>query len=456
MKFITHLALFIFLLTQTNLIQANNCFAAVNLRIDNKEIPKVKILFGSTSKNNLQAKLDIEEILNKVKRNLQTTDLFTIVQRANITAVAAATNDDFSIEKVPDFIKYSNAGVGMLLVVDANFSQAGDLEIKVRLWDVLDERQLFGKFYASNRGNYKTMANLIADEIFKAATGEKAGHFNSKIAYIAESGNASRRMKRIVTMDFDGEDFRYLTNGRDLVLTPIFAKGQFSQGQDEILFVRFFAQKPQIYSLDTNNALVRKVGSFRGTTFAPTINPKDSDIIAFSVIDDGNSNIYQMNLYTNQNTRLTSTRAIDTTPSYSPDGKYIAFSSDRSGGEQIYVMNNEGRDVRKITSGNATYSKPVWSPDGKFIAFTKIQSNQFSIGVIDVDGRNEKTITRGYLVEGAKWSPNSRYLIYSKKDSDYGKASIPKLYIVDVLTGYERKLPTPENEGATDPDWVLS
>jgi TolB protein len=295
------------------------------------------------------------------------------------------------------------------------------------------------------------MANLISDEIFKAATGEKSGHFNSKIAYIAESGSASRRIKRIVTMDFDGGNFRYLTNGRDLVLTPIFVKGQ-----DEILFVRFFGQKPQIYSLDTNNALVRKVGSFRGTTFAPTINPNDSNIVAFSVIDDGNSNIYQMNLETNQTNRLTSTRAIDTTPSYSPDGKYIAFSSDRAGSEQIYIMNNEGRDVRKITRESANYSKPIWSPDGKFIAFTKIQSNQFSIGVIDVDGKNEKTITSGYLVEGAKWSPNSRYLIYSRKDSDYGKASIPKLYIVDVLTGFERKLPTPENEGASDPDWVLS
>jgi TolB protein len=444
------ITLFFFLI-----VQANNCLAAINLRIDNKEIPKVKILFGSTSKNDLQAKVDIEEILNKVKRNLQTTDLFTILQRSNIAAIAAATNDDFSIEKVPDFIKYSNAEVGMLLVVDANFSQNGDLEIKVRLWDVLDERQLFGKFYASNRGNYKKMANLISDEVFKAATGEKSGHFNSKIAYIAESGNASRRMKRIVTMDFDGDNFRYLTNGRDLVLTPIFA-GQKNGQQDEILFVRFFSQKPQIYSLDTNNALVRKVGSFRGTTFAPTINPKEGNIIAFSVIDDGNSNIYQMNLSSNQTTRLTSTRAIDTTPSYSPDGKYIAFSSDRTGSEQIYIMNNAGRDVRKITSGSGTYSKPVWSPDGKFISFTKIQAGQFSIGIIDVDGRNEKTITSGYLVEGAKWSPNSRYLIYSKKDGDYGKASIPKLYVVDVLTGFERKLPTPESEGATDPDWVTN
>lgn len=447
MKFITRIILFFFILAQTN-----NCLAAVNLRIDNKEIPKVKILFGSASKNTPQAKSDIDEILNRVKRNLQNTDLFEPTQRpSNISAVAAGNVDDLSIEKVPDFVKYSSAGFGMLLVVDANFNQIGDLEIKVRLWDVLDERQLFGKFYASNRGNYKKMSNLISDEIFKAATGEKMGHFDSQITYIAESGGALKRMKRIVTMDFDGDNLRYLTNGRDLVLTPIFVRKK-----DEILFVRFFGEKPQIYSLDTNNALVRKVGSFRGTTFAPTINPQNSDIIAFSVIDNGNSNIYQMNLSNNQTTRLTNTKAIDTTPSYSPDGKYLAFSSDRSGSEQIYIMNNEGRDVRKISSDSGSYSKPVWSPDGKFIAFTKIKANQFSIGMIDVDGRNEKTLTSGYLVEGAKWSPNSRYLIYSKKSGAYGRGSIPRLYLIDVLTGFERQIPTPESEGATDPDWVMN
>ena len=435
--------------------------AAINFRIDSKDIPKTRILINTTEKNNPQAgavRADLEEILSRVKRNLKSTDLFDITQKDGVVAV------DLSIEKVPDFVRYSSAGVGMLLVVDGNFNQAsstlrssplaqpsGDLEIKVRLWDVLDERQLFGKFYSSNKSNYKKMSSLISDEIFKAATGEKIGHFDSKIAYIAESGNATKRVKRIVIVDFDGENRRYLTNGRDLVLTPIF-----SRQKNEILFVRFFGEKPQIYSLDTNNALVRKVGSFRGTTFAPTVSPADANLIAFSVIENGNSNIYQMNLFTNQTIRLTNTKAIDTTPSYSPDGKYLVFSSDRSGGEQLYIMNADGSNVKKISTDNASYSKPMWSPDGKFIAFTKLKSNQFSIGVIDVDGRNEKTLTSGYLVEGAKWSPSGRYIIYSRKNGAYGKASIPKLDVIDVLTGFERELPTPENEGATDPDWVMN
>ena len=277
------------------------------------------------------------------------------------------------------------------------------------------------------------------------------GHFDSKITYVAESGGVLKRVKRIVIMDFDGENRRYLTNGRDLVLTPIF-----SHQKNEILFVRFFGEKPQIYSLDTNNALVRKVGGFRGTTFAPTVSPADPNVIAFSVIENGNSNIYQMNLFTNQTTRLTNTRAIDTTPSYSPDGKRLVFSSDRGGSEQLYIMSSDGGNAKKISTDSGSYSKPMWSPDGKFIAFTKLKANQFSIGMIDVDGRNEKTLTSGYLVEGAKWSPSGRYIIYSRKNGSYGKASVPRLYVIDVLTGFEREIPTAENEGATDPDWVMN
>ena len=76
----------------------------------------------------------------------------------------------------------------------------------------------------------------------------------------------------------------------------------------------------------------------------------------FSLIKDGNSDIYEMNLSTNQLTRLTHDQGIDTTPSYSPDGSKIVFSSDRSGTQKIYVMNsNYLEEIRVITSNKYEY-----------------------------------------------------------------------------------------------------
>ncbi|MFT5703738.1 MAG: TolB protein [Rickettsiales bacterium] len=426
---------------------------AVNFKIDSRDIPKTKILVNATANANSQnqnaPRAAIGEILSRIKNNLQSTDLFEIVQRS-IPNSKARSDNDLSIENIPDFAKYNSYGVGMILIMDVKFNQDEELEIKMRLWDSLDERQIFGKFYSASNDNYKKLANLISDEIFKAGTGETMGNFDSKIVYISESGRATKRVKRIVTMDFDGENSRYLTSGRDLVLTPIFSQ------KNEILFVRFFGSSPQIYNLDTRNMLVRKVGGFRGTTFAPNISRKNPNLLAFSMIKNGNSNIYQMNLFTNQIEQLTNSRSINTTPSYSPDGSQIVFSSDRSGSEQLYIMNSNGGSDRKIRTERGSYSKPMWSPDGRSIAFTRLRDNLFNIGIIDADGRNQKNLTSGYLVEGAKWSPSGRYIIYSRKNGAYGKASIPKLWIIDVLTGFERELPTNPNEGATDPDWIMN
>ncbi|MDA9231136.1 hypothetical protein N9O56_01005 [Rickettsiales bacterium] len=439
---------------------SNNSFAAIGFDINNDDLPKSKILIYGFNVEDVRIKKDVEKILLQIKENLLSTNLFEIIDSNNYLKYFEARKQNFpnpedlmlAIDKIPDFDKYLSSGIDSILIVDFRFNEVESrLESKIRLWDILDERQLFGKYYTSAYDRYKKMSNLVSNEIFKSLTGEKIGHFDTQILYVAESGNPRNRRKRIAIMDFDGENHYYLTDGADLVLTPIF-----SGKKQEIIFLRYFRDKPQLFYLDLDNKFISKLSNVKETTFAPAAHPLNSDLLLFSVIESGNANIFEMNRYNNRVTKITSRRGINTTPSYSPDGNKIAFSSDRYGSEKIYVMNYDGSNVKKISKGGGSYSKPIWSPDGSLIAFTKIQANRFYIGVMAPDGSSERTISSGYLVEGAKWSPNSRYLIYSKKKSPYGKSSIPKLYISDIITGYERMLNTPKMEGATDPDWGLN
>jgi TolB protein len=455
MKFYRNFLFFILALCLAN--QAN---AAVSLKVKSKDLGKSKILFFGFNSPNPKLDSDIAVIFDKVKANLKTTDLFEIIKQEGvleesslsvfgITQNEAINPQEASVEAVPNFEKYSKSGVSAIVIGAFVYNDQGELEVRIRMWDVLDQRQLFGKFYTASQDNFRKLSALISNEIFKGITGEKIGHFDSKIIYISESGSFSRRIKKISSIDLDGSSRRLLTDGRDLVLTPIF-----SRKKNEIYYLRYFEGKPQIFSLDSINLRSKKLGGFRGTTFSAGTNPKDENLILLSAIIDGNSDIYEFNIEENIAKRLTKSPAIDTTPCYSPDGKKIVFASDRDSGQQIYVMDSNGSSVKRISSGNGSYAKPVWSPDGSLIAFTKSKSGQFFIGVMAPNGKGEKLLTGSYMAEGARWSPSGRYLIYSKKKSPFGRDSIPRLYVIDIITGYEFEVPTPENEGASDPDWA--
>jgi TolB protein len=152
-------------------------------------------------------------------------------------------------------------------------------------------------------------------------------------------------------------------------------------------------------------------------------------------------------LVTRRTTRLTRGRCIDTSPCYSPDGKYIVFNSDRGGTQQLYIMDSDGANIRRLSFSNGRYATPVWSPRGDWIAFTKFGSQGFYIGIIHPDGTGERMLTSGNLVEGPTWSPNGRVVMFSHQD--YSRKE--KIFSVDI-TGYNKhEIATPNN--AIDPEW---
>ena len=67
-----------------------------------------------------------------------------------------------------------------------------------------------------------------------------------------------------------------------------------------------------------------------------------------SLAQNGMTDIYEMDMRTQAINRLTHSASIDTSPSYSPDGKQIVFNSDRGGSQQLYVMDVDGDNVRRL------------------------------------------------------------------------------------------------------------
>ncbi|NVJ91086.1 MAG: Tol-Pal system protein TolB [Methylocystaceae bacterium] len=319
----------------------------------------------------------------------------------------------------------------------------GQLAIQFRLWDVSAEQQMIGLAYNTVADNWRRVAHIIADAIYQRITGE-SGYFDTRVVYVAESGPANKRVKRLAIMDQDGANHRFLTDGSDMVLTP-----RFSPTLQEITYLSYYKNKPRVYLFNIDSGRQAVLGDFPGMTFAPRFS-FDGTKVVMSMAQDGNSDIYTMDIATRQTRRLTTHSSIDTSPSYSPDGSQITFNSDRGGSQQIYVMDSNGKNVHRISFGKGNYATPVWSPRGDLIAFTKMTGGKFYIGVMRTDGSGERLLANGYLVESPTWSPNGRVLMFFRETLSRGNKTT-KLYSVD-LTGYnEREIITPLE--ASDPAW---
>lgn len=69
--------------------------------------------------------------------------------------------------------------------------------------------------------------------------------------------------------------------------------------------------------------------------------------------------------------QLTTDAASDSSPTFSPDGKWIAFVSKRGDDKetQIYLIPTDGGEARRLTSIPTGASAPKWFPDSRKVAF---------------------------------------------------------------------------------------
>ena len=376
-------------------------------------------------------------IAEVVAADLERSGLFDPINRAAFIQSAA------DIGLFPRFGDWRTINAQALVTGLVEREADGRLKVSFRLWDTFSEEQVDGFVYTGGEDIWRRIAHKIADAIYERLTGE-GGYFDSRIVYIAESGTASARVKRLAIMDQDGANHQFLTDGEHLVLTP-----RFSPTSQEITFMAYFNNKPRVYLLDIDTGRREVLGDFPGMTFAPRFSPDGRKVI-MSLSVDGNTDIYVMDLPTRSIVQLTSDGAIDTSPSYSPDGNFVTFSSDRGGKQQIYVMRSNGTDAQRITFNEGTYSTPVWSPRGDLIAFTKQHQGTFYIGVMKTDGTGERLIAEGYLAEGPTWAPNGRVIMFYR-ETPVGTQNLAQLYTID-LTGFnERLVPTPLD--GSDPAW---
>src|SRR5260370_42308644 len=107
-------------------------------------------------------------------------------------------------------------------------------------------------------------------------------------------------------------------------------------------------------------------------------------------------------------------------PQLSPDGQWVAYvvstvdTKEDKSNTHIWMAGYDGKNDRQITFSTDSESSPRWSPDGKYLSFTssrpgKAQGNQ--VWLLDRSGGEAYQFTelKGRL-QGYEWSPDSKRL----------------------------------------------
>jgi TolB protein len=340
----------------------------------------------------------------------------------------------------PDFGIWSGRGAEMLVHGSVRSVAGGQLAVGCYLYDVALKQMLRRAEWTVAPADWRRAAHKCADSVYSRLSGESP-FFDSRIAYIAETGPKNRRMKRLAIMDSDGANHRFITTGQATALTP-----RYSPDYKSIVYLSYLGGNPRIYVYDLERNSQRLISENRNPTFAPRWSP-DGRSILYSMATGGNTNIYRISALGGQSVQLTNTPGISIGGSYSPDGRKIVFESDRSGTQQTYVMNADGSDQRRISFFGGRAATPEWSPRGDQIAFTHITGN-FRVAVMDPTGANLRELTNSWQDEAPTWSPNGRIIQFFRTERNSGKTAI---WQVDLTGRNERRLPTPVD--GSDPAW---
>ena len=125
---------------------------------------------------------------------------------------------------------------------------------------------------------------------------------------------------------------------------------------------------------------------------------------------------------------LTGNGGLETSPSFSPDGKQIAYAWDGNRRNfDIFVKPIDGGVPRRLTDSAAHEIDPAWSPDGHQLAFLRVFPQKTELIVIPSTGGVEKVIAdlgpeamRWHPEEpeqngagGPSWSPDGSSLVVS-------------------------------------------
>ncbi|MFN7945268.1 MAG: DPP IV N-terminal domain-containing protein [Blastocatellia bacterium] len=138
--------------------------------------------------------------------------------------------------------------------------------------------------------------------------------------------------------------------------------------------------------------------------------------------------------------RVSRTVAAEYHLTWAPDSKRLAYASERDGVAHLFIYDFTSNSEQQLTSDRAADALPRFSPDGKMLAFTR---GGKELRVLELESKQERALANGYLQRAPffsdrplVWSPDSKWIAYAAVSNK----SFTNLYAVPAAGGESRQL----------------
>jgi TolB protein len=302
---------------------------------------------------------------------------------------------------------------------------------------------LFSRSYQG--GSLRAEAHRLADDVvLKITSVNGIAEINGNISKIAFKVDTTAGGE-IYISDFDGHDAREATQDHTIVAAPCWVPGHFA------LYYASYKRGPlNIFHQDLHTGARRVFADFPGMVGSPAASP-DGRKVAMVLAKGGSVNIYVDDADDTDGhnlKQLTFTAEDNSSPCWSPDGRWICFASKVNERRALSKVPAEGGHMERIiTGGVSNPSEPDWSPDGHWIAFTSQYAGGFNLCVVPAEGGTAVPLVSG---EDPSWAPNSRTLVFVRRGSGGNRT----LSLLDVPTKQVKDVPRVSGGSNSQPSWA--